>query len=123
MTSTTKTCLACHRAIKGRTDKKFCDDTCRNNYNNRLNSDASPLVRTINNALRKNRRILVQLLEEKTEFIVKDKLAARGFRFLYCTHTYTNAKGEVYYYCYDYGYKLVKENTIQVVKAIAALAE
>ncbi len=59
---TVKNCLACERPIKGRTDKKFCDDSCRNNYNNRLNSDATPLIRNINNILRKNRRILLDLL-------------------------------------------------------------
>jgi len=29
-----KTCLACGKILKGRVDKKFCDDYCRNNYNN-----------------------------------------------------------------------------------------
>lgn len=58
MESTEKTCLACDKPLKGRLDKKFCDDYCRNNYNNRLNSDQSNYVRNVNNILRKNRRIL-----------------------------------------------------------------
>ena len=29
-----KVCLACGKPLKGRIDKKFCDDYCRNNYNN-----------------------------------------------------------------------------------------
>lgn len=37
MTATeTATCLNCDKTLKGRTDKKFCDDYCRNSYNNQL---------------------------------------------------------------------------------------
>ena len=58
----TKLCLNCNKPVKGRTDKKFCDDYCRNNYNNQLKSNTINLVRNINNALGKNRRILENLL-------------------------------------------------------------
>ena len=34
-----KTCASCGEIIKGRIDKKFCDDACRSNYNNKLNSE------------------------------------------------------------------------------------
>ena len=29
-----KSCLHCNRPLHGRADKKYCDDACRNNYNN-----------------------------------------------------------------------------------------
>jgi hypothetical protein len=29
-----KKCLACNKTLRGRADKKFCDDYCRSNYNN-----------------------------------------------------------------------------------------
>jgi predicted nucleic acid-binding Zn ribbon protein len=44
-------CLTCNKPLKGRTDKKFCDDYCRNNYNNQLKSNTINLVRNINNAV------------------------------------------------------------------------
>lgn len=31
---TIKKCLWCEKVINGRSDKKYCDDSCRNNYNN-----------------------------------------------------------------------------------------
>src|SRR6059036_2201179 len=105
---TVRNCLACNRSIKGRTDKKFCDDSCRNNYNNRLNSDASPLIRNINNILRKNRRILEELLsgmEKPVTVIDKQKLIEKGFHFEYFTEQFTNDRNEKYFYCYDYGYR------------------
>jgi hypothetical protein len=105
MTDHSKTCVACDKRLKGRVDKKFCDDYCRNNYNNRLNSDATPLVRNINNALRRNRRILEEILDgsEKPVTIPKKKLLEKGFHFRYYTHNLTSGRG-VYYFCYDYGY-------------------
>ncbi|MEP7253841.1 MAG: hypothetical protein ABI683_15720, partial [Ginsengibacter sp.] len=57
-----KLCLTCGKQVKGRTDKKFCDDYCRNNYNNQLKSNSTNLIRNVNNALGKNRRILESLI-------------------------------------------------------------
>jgi len=51
-------CFECGEPLKGRIDKKFCDDACRNSYNNRVNKDTKNLIRNTNNRLRKNYRIL-----------------------------------------------------------------
>jgi len=101
-----KLCLTCSKPIRGRTDKKFCDDYCRNNYNNQLKSSTTNLVRNINNALGKNRRILENFFHSGEETIktTKDKLLEKGFQFKYFTNTYTNKKGTVYFFCYDLGY-------------------
>ncbi len=87
-----KLCLNCNKPVKGRTDKKFCDDYCRNNYNNQLKSSTINLVRNINNALGKNRRILENLFTEGEEMAKtnKSKLLQKGFQFKYITHTFTN---------------------------------
>ena len=63
-TATTRSCLACGKPVKGRIDKKFCDDYCRAAYNNELKSAANNYIRNVNNALGKNRRILESLLPE-----------------------------------------------------------
>jgi predicted nucleic acid-binding Zn ribbon protein len=104
--SAIKTCLACDKPIKGRSDKKFCDDSCRNNYNNELKSISNNQMRNVNNALGKNRRILEELLPEGKEIVktTKEKLLQKGFLFKYITNIYTTKEGKVYYYCYDYGY-------------------
>ena len=101
-----KTCLACDKPIKGRSDKKFCDDSCRNNYNNELKSISNNQMRNVNNALSKNRRILEELLPEGKEMVktTQEKLLQKGFLFKYITHLYTTKEGKIYYYCYEYGY-------------------
>jgi hypothetical protein len=115
---TVKNCLACERPIKGRTDKKFCDDSCRNNYNNRLYSYSIPIVRNINNILRKNRRILEELLaglDKKVLVIERKKLVEKGFQFEYFTEHFLPDKKEQYYYCYDYGYRSLDGDRVLVV--------
>ncbi len=111
-------CLDCGSKIKGRADKKFCNDQCRNNYNNYQNSDANSSVRNINNMLRKNRRILEELVagkEGKTTASGK-KLADKGYNFTYHTHTYTTKAGSVYFFCYEYGYLPLEANYYMLVK-------
>ena len=119
MTATeTATCLNCNKPLKGRTDKKFCDDYCRNSYNNQLKASKNNLVRNINNALGKNRRILESFFNEEEEIAKtnKDKLLEKGFQFKYITHTYTNKKGNVYFFCYDIGYMPLDNDWYLLVK-------
>ena len=111
-------CLACGKPLKGRSDKKFCDDYCRNVYNNDLKSGSNNYVRNINNALLKNRRLLAGCLSANEEMakITKDKLLHKGIQFKYHTHTYTNKKGNVYFFCYDYGWLTLENDWYLVVK-------
>jgi hypothetical protein len=110
-------CLECGETIVGRADKKFCDDNCRNNYNNKLNSDGNNLVRNINNILRKNRRILKELLK-KEEFLKlsKQKLTDMQFNFKYFTHIHHTKNNTTYFYCYEYGYLMLEHDMILIVK-------
>ena len=113
----TKTCLSCGKAVRGRSDKKFCDDYCRNNYNNQLKADTNNFVRNINNALRKNRRVLEDVLgPEGMTKIAKSKLINLGFQFKYHTHTYTTTKGSTYFFCYEYGYLPLEHDVYLLVK-------
>ena len=77
-----KTCLSCGKAVRGRSDKKFCDDYCRAAYNNDLKSAVNNFMRNVNNALGKNRRVLESLLPdgEPTTKASRDKLIEKGFQ-------------------------------------------
>lgn len=115
---TSANCLFCDKPVKGRTDKKYCDDYCRNNYNNQLKSKATNLVRNTNNALMKNRRILEGLLNEGEEIakVNQEKLIEKGFHFKFITHLYINKKGNTYYFCYDMGYLPLENDWYLIVK-------
>lgn len=112
-----KQCLSCNKKLKGRIDKKFCDDYCRNNYNNRQGADVPAVVKNILQALKRNRKILADFLG--TEEMVKHpkvKLLDAGFNFTYHTHVYTNKKGNIYHFVFEMGYLLLEGDWVLIVK-------
>jgi hypothetical protein len=110
-------CPECGREIKGRRDKKFCDDTCRNTFNNKHYSDQTPEMRNINNALRKNRRIMEELLPPEGKIKIAGKvLREKGFDVNYITQIHTTQTGSVYRYCYEFGYLPLEGDYFLLVK-------
>lgn len=109
-------CLDCDSPLVGRSDKKFCDDACRSQYNNRLKSEDLIYIRKVNAILNKNRRILKQYNPGgKTRTQIKN-LQSEGFDFDCFTSIYETAKGNKYYFCYEYGYLLLPPDDVLLVK-------
>ncbi len=101
-------CLHCQKALRGRTDKKFCDDGCRNNYNNKTKASTNNFIRNVNNALSRNRRIMAGILGEHDNTITSaDELVLAGFQFRYFTHTSELRTGTTFC-CYDHGYHFLE---------------
>ncbi len=108
-------CLDCGTKLIGRVDKKFCNDQCRNNYNNRLNRDETAFMVKINRTLRKNRRILKALNTNGKAKVKRKEMEAQGFSFRHFTHVYKTKEGKVYYFCYEYGYLPLENNYFALV--------
>lgn len=113
-----RSCQNCERSLSGRSDKKFCSDQCRNEFNNHLKQDDNNYVRNITNALKKNRRLLQDLLTDKRDkmTVSKEHLTQEGFNFKFHTHSYTNKKGNVYYFCYEYGFLPLEKDLVLLVR-------
>lgn len=118
MTQEKRNCLHCGKPIQGRVDKKFCDDSCRNTYNNQQNAESVNLIRNINHTLKKNRNILETLIPpgEVLAKTSRERLMRQGFNFKFLTHTYQNKKGNQYHYCYDFGYLELDGDWFLIVK-------
>jgi hypothetical protein len=102
-----KKCLLCEKSFRGRTDKKFCDDYCRNSYNNSRKMINNSEVRMVNNALAKNRKILEGIsneLSSKYLKIKKENLLDLGYSFKYQTQMKNYTSGLCVLFCYDYYY-------------------
>ena len=113
----TKNCLYCKKQIKGRTDKKFCNDYCRNIFNNQINAASTNLMRNINHVIGKNRRILSFFVSEETIIkIKKEDMLLDGFQFKYYTHVQTIKTGAMLYCCYDVVYLYLDEETLLVTR-------
>jgi hypothetical protein len=99
-----KNCLECGEILKGRIDKKYCSDYCRNSYNNKINKSAKNLIRNTNNRLRKNYKVLTELNKTGKTKVTRSKLIGHNFDFNFFTSIYTTKTNNVYYYIYDQGY-------------------
>jgi len=111
-----KTCLECSEKIIGREDKKFCNDSCRNAYNNKINKDSTNFMRNINNKLRKNYRILLELNSGGKSKTNRSKLIQKGFDFEYFTNVLNTSTGNTYYFIYSQGYRLLENDFYMLVK-------
>lgn len=111
-----RSCLECDAHLSGRIDKKFCSDYCRNTYNNKQNSDSNKLVRSVNNVLRKNRKILALMNTNKKTTVSAKKLKQAGFNFYYFTNVYETRKGAKYFFCYDQGYLPLANDNFTLVE-------
>ena len=115
-----KSCINCNRLIKGRTDKKFCDENCRNSYNNRLHAERNNLIRNINNAVGKNRRILAELAGPagRVSDVPFQKIINRGYRLQFFTHRANCRRGREFIFCYDHGFHRREDGRCVIVKHV-----
>lgn len=114
-----KYCAYCAELLKGRSDKKFCDDGCRNAFFNDLKKEDHEKMRVVELALKKNRKILKEMLGNRKARNVREiELLEKGFQFKYHTHHFTTRNKDTYTYCFEYGYLEREEYTYTIVKEI-----
>lgn len=115
-------CRNCEKPLRGRIDKKFCDDRCRNLFNNQKRNGNDKRARYINSILNKNRRILRDLYKARRFRVKKATLLQLGFLFSYHTHRFRVQRGKICACYYDFGliptlgesYKLVNLETVKL---------
>ncbi len=118
MSTISQSCFSCNKSLQGRSDKKFCNDYCRNAHHNKINSTYNNYIRNINHCLLRNRRILEALFPTACNMArsTRQFLQYKGFSFEHCTHWKRNKKGNLYYYCYEYGYQEREGGKIIILK-------
>ncbi len=118
MIAAAKICTSCQQPIRGRADKKFCNDYCRNTHHNQQNSDVNNGIRNINHCLLRNRRVLETVINPATQIgkTSRQYLQNKGFSFRYFTHCQFNKKGSLYYFCYEYGYRMLEKEQVLVIR-------
>lgn len=109
-------CIDCHKPVKGRADKKFCDDLCRNNYNNRLKAGEDRFMTETNQILKKNRNILKAKAQAGHSTLRKEELVFKGFNFNFHTCCYQTCDGHTYFFCYDFGYVFLENDEVLLVR-------
>lgn len=111
-----KKCLECGTGLSGRTDKKFCDPTCRSNYHNSIYREQTVHLRRIDKIMKRNRRILESQFRAGRSNIHRILLVDSGFDFDYFTHLREGSGGKQYRFCYEYGYTFREEDKIEILR-------
>lgn len=112
-------CKHCGKKMKGRSDKQYCDVTCKNAYNYQKKSSSSDAVKTIDKILHKNYEVMEQIFQNETRKYFKMPkiiLSKMGFNFTYYTGTYLNSEKKTYHYIYDYAWMEFSLQEVMVVR-------
>lgn len=115
MERTIRCCENCGANIAGRSDKKFCNDYCRNTYNNKIPNDVTEQIRPVVAILSANRKILKEALaKSEGELIDKQVLIYLGFNPRYCTE-HKELNGEQYYFSFEFGFREEKDGKVNLL--------
>ncbi len=118
MTAKSNNCLNCDKPItKGRSDKKFCDSNCNDEYNNAAKVAEGKEISKISTILKNNRRVLQKLFEpnKPDKKFQRELLVRTGFEFGFLTHiAVTKGKLNEITFCFDYGYREVEPHSYQI---------
>lgn len=83
-------CPSCGEVVKGRSDKIYCDDGCRNAHHNHHRPVKPPTVRLIQRQLEQNYQILKSLKERGFREVHEEFLRGQGFDPRFVTEWCTN---------------------------------
>lgn len=104
------TCPNCQTEIMGRSDKKYCTIHCKSAHQYQKRKREEALYYAIDRQLKMNRKILKAYNKSGMSKVRKEKLLSEGFDPNYFTHYWKNKKGQVYLFCYEYGFLDLKED-------------
>jgi hypothetical protein len=107
---TDRNCLSCGSKIEGRIDKLYCSVYCKSSYHYEKEKEKTKsLFKTIDQQLKHNRNLLKHFNQAGKTTIRKSELLAKNFNPKYFTHYWKNGKGEVYLFCYEFGFLSIKD--------------
>ncbi len=111
-------CPNCRKPIVGRSDKTFCCDSCRSEFNNRKSRTKLKYVNEIDRILRKNRSIIDNLYSEGHTSIEFSALHNLGFNFHYITSLKEgpSSSDPCIIGCFDYCYSILEDGTVSLYK-------
>jgi len=104
--------MYCKSPIKGRADKIYCDSYCKSAhyYEKKKEEGKISFFAKVDKQLKTNRKILKHLNVEGYSTIKKEILHEKGFDPKFFTHYWKSQKGNVYLFCYEFGFLSLKNN-------------
>ena len=108
-----KKCPVCENEIIGRSGKVFCSLKCKSidQYEKRQVEDAFFIQ--VDRQLKVNRKLLKKYNRSGFTTLRKEQLEKEGFDSNFFTHYWKNSKGEVYLFCYDFGFLEIEQKGVK----------
>lgn len=100
-----RNCANCGEVLLGRKGKRFCSSYCKSNFHyeeNKLNEES--FYKTVDRQLKLNRKVLSVYNKAGKSTVRESVLLEQGFDPLFFTHYWKNGKGDVYLFCYEFGF-------------------
>jgi len=108
-----KGCLFCKKELIGRSDKKYCDSSCKSAYQYKKSKEQPKrFYNKVDNQLKLNRKILKKYNKGGKVTVRANLLTQEGFNSHFFTHYWKNKKGDVYLFVYEYGFLKIKERNL-----------
>ena len=109
--TTQSLCLYCKLPLLGRSDKKYCDPYCKSAHQyQKRKSLPETFYKTVSNQLNTNRKLLKQFNKAGKSIVRAALLLDEGFSPNFFTHLWRNRSGEIYFFVFEYGFLIKKEN-------------
>lgn len=106
-----RVCPNCKEEVMGRKDKIFCTPYCKSAYHYEKDKDNPPTrFQQIDHQLKLNRRILAKFNQAGKATVRKSTLIEQGFLPQFFTNYWKNRQGDVYLFCYEFGFLERTEN-------------
>ena len=98
-------CKNCGTILQGRSDKIYCDNYCKSAYQYKNEKEnQSNFYLKVDKQLKSNRKILKAYNKAGKATVRAEELLKEGFNPNYFTHYWKNQKGDIYLFCYEYGF-------------------
>ena len=103
--------MFCNDKLEGRVDKLFCTPSCKSSYHYQRNKEkTASFYKKVDTQLKMNRRLLKLYNRAGKATVRKDTMIGEGFDPRFFTHYWKNQRGDVYLFCYEFGFLSKKEN-------------
>ena len=113
-----KKCKICKKPFQGRSNKIFCSVVCKNFYHKNLRYASYKAAIRINEYLKRNHGILLELLgKNKSQIkVYRNILEDKKFRFKYHTHTHVNSQRKTFHYIYNLAWMDFSDDEVLIVR-------
>jgi len=98
-------CKFCNEIITGREGKKFCNQYCKSAFHyQKTKSEEPSFFQMVDRQLKTNRRLLKKYNKAGKSYLRVEEINNEGFNPKFFTHYWKNSKGDVYLFCFEYGF-------------------